>query len=126
MTAVISLPLVSGEMHPVTQEAIEHWHEVYPGVDIAAELRRMLGWLEANPKQRKTKNGIARFINSWLDREQNRNRASPVTQGKQQALSQLQTRKTFAEMDEERTRAEFLRMTNSPDWKKQMVGGSHD
>jgi hypothetical protein len=32
----------------------------------------MVGWLEANPKNRKTRNGIKRFINGWLTKEQNR------------------------------------------------------
>ena len=101
--AVISLPLVSGGMHHITQANIDRWKELFPGVDVMNELRRMLAWLEANPRQRKTPRGIARFIQGWLDREQNRARAphaSPET-----------PRKTWAEMEEERSRAEFLRMT---------------
>ena len=30
----------------------------------------MAGWLNSNPKKRKTKSGILRFINGWLSREQ--------------------------------------------------------
>ena len=36
------------------------------------ELRKMRGWCEANPKKRKTKNGVKRFINAWLAKEQDR------------------------------------------------------
>ena len=36
------------------------------------ELRKMKGWLTANPKRRKTKSGIKRFINGWLAKEQDR------------------------------------------------------
>ena len=46
----------------------------------------MAGWLDANPKRRKTKQGILRFVTSWLAREQDKGgiyqdrlgRASPV------------------------------------------------
>ena len=30
----------------------------------------MIGWLDANPKNRKTRLGIRRFINGWLSRAQ--------------------------------------------------------
>lgn len=101
--AVISLPLVSGGMHHITQANIDRWKELFPGVDVMNELRRMLAWLEANPRQRKTPRGIARFIQGWLDREQNRARAPRA--------SPEAPRKSWAEMEEERSRAEFLRMT---------------
>lgn len=34
------------------------------------ELRKMRGWLDANPTKRKTSRGIRRFVNSWLSRSQ--------------------------------------------------------
>ena len=101
--AAISLPLVSREMHYVQQADVDHWQELFPGVDVMQELRRMLAWLEANPRQRKTRNGIARFVTSWLDREQNRARTSRASTEPQ--------RKTWAELEEERNMAEYLRLT---------------
>ena len=38
----------------------------------------MTGWLDANPKRRKTKAGIRAFITSWLAREQDRGGAAPA------------------------------------------------
>ena len=32
----------------------------------------MKGWLEANPKRRKTLRGITRFVNAWLLKDQER------------------------------------------------------
>jgi hypothetical protein len=37
----------------------------------------MKGWLISNPKKRKTKAGIMRFVTNWLSREQDKGRASP-------------------------------------------------
>jgi len=110
--AAISLPLVSGEKHNVTQQDVAHWQELFPGVDVLSELRRMLAWLEANPRQRKTKNGIARFIQGWLDREQNRSRttnASPAA---------TQPRLTWQEEKEKRDLEAFLNDTPRP-WEVQ-------
>ena len=52
---------------------------LYPNVDIMQELRNMSGWLESNPKKRKTKNGIMRFIHTWLRKEQDRNKSDTQT-----------------------------------------------
>ena len=32
----------------------------------------MLGWCDANPKKLKTKDGVKKFINSWLSKEQDK------------------------------------------------------
>ena len=34
----------------------------------------MKSWLDSNKERRKTKRGIARFINSWLSKEQDKGR----------------------------------------------------
>jgi len=34
------------------------------------ELRRAWGWLDANPKRRKTRTGMPRFLHNWLARSQ--------------------------------------------------------
>lgn len=69
---VIALPLNDGTERGVTQEEIDKWAKLYPNVDVMAELRKMVGWLDANPQKRKTKRGIGQFINGWLSREQDR------------------------------------------------------
>lgn len=65
------LPLVDGSDFPIAQKTVDELSGLYPAVDINQQLRNMRGWLLANPKNRKTKAGIMRFVNSWLSREQN-------------------------------------------------------
>lgn len=69
---VITLQLNTGEEYTITQEDVSRWMELYPAVDIMQELRKMKGWCMDNPKKRKTKNGIKRFVGSWLAREQDK------------------------------------------------------
>lgn len=68
------LPLVDGSDFPIAQETVDELSGLYPAVDVAQQLRNMRGWLLANPKNRKTKTGIMRFVNSWLSRDQNQAR----------------------------------------------------
>lgn len=64
----ISLLLESGEEYPITKSKVNELIELYPAVDVEQELRSMKGWLIANPKNRKKKTGILRFVNGWLKR----------------------------------------------------------
>lgn len=68
------LPLVDGSDFPIAQKKVDELSRLYPAVDVDQQLRNMRGWLLANPKNRKTKTGIMRFVNSWLSREQNQAR----------------------------------------------------
>jgi len=68
------LPLVDGSDFLIAQETVDELSGLYPAVDVDQQLRNMRGWLLANPKNRKTKAGIMRFVNSWLSREQNQAR----------------------------------------------------
>lgn len=69
---VIFFPLNDGTEYPVSRGQCQKWEGLYPAVDVMQQLRSMKGWLDANPKKRKTKSGIARFVNGWLAKEQNR------------------------------------------------------
>lgn len=69
---VISILLNDGEEYPITQNDVDNWAKLYQAVNIMQELRKMKGWADANPKKRKTKGGIKRFINSWLAKEQDK------------------------------------------------------
>lgn len=72
--AVITLLLNDKTEYGVTIEQVAMYQELYPAVDIMQQLRHMKGWLFANPDRRKTKKGINRFINTWLQKEQDRGR----------------------------------------------------
>lgn len=67
---VCTLPLNHGD-HEVFDFDVQQWVALYPAVDVRQELRNIKGWLIASPQRRKTKRGIARFINSWMSRTQN-------------------------------------------------------
>lgn len=69
---IISLSLNDNSLYLIYQKDIDEWKELYQSVDILQELKKMKGWLNANPKKRKTKSGIKRFINAWLSREQDK------------------------------------------------------
>lgn len=70
--AVIYLTLNDKSQYPIYQTDIDKWQTLYPAVNVLQQLRAMSGWLDANPQKRKTKQGIKRFINSWLAREQDK------------------------------------------------------
>lgn len=69
---VISFILNDKSRYPIRQAQVDEWSGLYPAVDIMQELRKMAGWLDANPSKRKTKRGILRFVNGWLAREQDK------------------------------------------------------
>ncbi|EIA1766317.1 ATPase [Vibrio parahaemolyticus] len=64
-------------VHQVTQSDLFEYRELYPAVDVAQQLRNMIGWSKANPTRQKTAAGIKRFIHSWLCKEQDRGYAAP-------------------------------------------------
>lgn len=68
----IALILNDKTLYPVYEDQIPGWRELYPAVNIEQELRKMAGWLEANPTRRKTSRGISKFINGWLSKTQDR------------------------------------------------------
>ena len=70
----IELPLNDGTMRAVTRTEIAHWKDLYRAVDVETEVRKMRGWLDANPKNRKTAAGILRYMTRWLGKAQDQAR----------------------------------------------------
>lgn len=64
----------SGEEYPIPENLTTEFQELYPAVDVVAQLRAMRGWLLANQGKRKTSRGMMAFVNSWLKREQDKPR----------------------------------------------------
>lgn len=101
LDAVITLPLNTGEEHPVTQGEIDQWQDLYPSANVLQELRNMKGWLLANRQRRKTKSGVGRFIHGWLAKEQNKGggncatRAAPAGSAKQESQADRAARLTY-------------------------------
>lgn len=76
-TAVLILNDGSG-WRPTVKD-YEEWCRVYPNVDVHHELERMRQWCLSNPKKRKTRGGIRRFVTTWLDGEQNKPKKTTVS-----------------------------------------------
>lgn len=71
----------SNDTVAITTEQVQRWQTLYPNVDVMQSLRSMAGWLEANPTRRKTKRGMLKFVNNWLQREQDKpNAPRTITQ----------------------------------------------
>ncbi len=66
----IELPLNDGSAHQIIYDDVDFYEDLYPAVDVRQELRKMVGWLDANPSKRKTPKGVKRFINTWLSKAQ--------------------------------------------------------
>lgn len=89
---VISLILNDKSRYPIGQAQVDEWSELYPAVDVMQELRKMAGWLDANPSKRKTKRGILRFVNGWLAREQDKGRTPTQNQQKNKEAEKASTK----------------------------------
>ena len=95
---VATLTLVDGSLYEITKEDAGKDSQAYPAVDVLTEYLKMERWLTANPKNRKTRSGIRRFINSWLGRAQNS--ARPGAGAKVVSAQQYQQRQyTESELD---------------------------
>ena len=93
--AVIELILNDRTAYEVTQRQVEEWEKLYPAVDIMGELRKMVGWLGANPRKRKTRRGILQFITSWLAREQDKGGSRYAKSGYQPGVSSTPHKKSY-------------------------------
>lgn len=68
----IKLLLNDKTEYPINEILVDKLQSIYPAVDVKTELRKMQGWLIGNPRYRKTKQGIMRFITTWLSKEQDK------------------------------------------------------
>jgi hypothetical protein len=50
------------------ERQLAEWTEAYPNLDIKAEARKALAWIQANPGRRKTDRGMLSFLVNWLNR----------------------------------------------------------
>ena len=74
-----SFVLNDGSMYNVTENDVAQYQQLYPGIDCMQEIRKIVGWCDANPKNRKTRSGAKRFVNSWLSRAQDSARPTKPT-----------------------------------------------
>lgn len=70
----IDIPVRGGKKVDITESYCNQMQELYPAIDVRAEIRKAKAWLLNNPKN--TKSDWKRFVGSWLSRAQDR--ARPV------------------------------------------------
>lgn len=73
---VATFPVIGpkGPTWPLRQRRLDVWRGLYPGVDVLAEARKALAWLDANPGRRKTFGGMPTFLVNWFNRSANTSR----------------------------------------------------
>ena len=62
------IPIKGGELFPLPNNELAMYKMAYPKIDVEGEIGRMIAWCVSNPAQRKTKRGVLRFVNGWLNR----------------------------------------------------------
>lgn len=60
--------LIKDGEYVVTEKTIREFEKLYPDLDVVQELRKIKAWCINNPSRRKTKRGMSRFINGWMNR----------------------------------------------------------
>lgn len=70
----IQLILNDKTFYDLPMSMVNQYEELYKAVDVKQEIRNASAWLLSNPTKRKTRRGILRFINGWLERKQNNGR----------------------------------------------------
>lgn len=87
-----SFLLNDGTSYEITENDVENFQQLYPGIDVRQEIRNITGWCLSNPKNRKTRAGAKRFLNGWLSRSQNSARSEKKTVAKPTGFSNFQQR----------------------------------
>jgi len=56
----------------LTRSMLDAWADAWPGIDVLAEAKKALAWVNANPTKRKTAAGMPAFLTRWCNRAQDR------------------------------------------------------
>lgn len=101
----------------ISQKQAEEYQRLYPAVNVQQELRAIEAWCLSNPKNRKTRQGALKFVNSWLCRAQNMARKSSETEDspKTNIVSKTKNRFTnFHQRTYDYDELEKMMLTNQP------------
>ena len=66
----IFIILEDGTFYDVPLDKLTMWQQAYPDLDVKRELYQMASWCDANLSKRKSRRGVEKFINGWLNRSQ--------------------------------------------------------
>ena len=78
MAPLEPVPLNDGTDWLPTLTEYEEYKRLYASVNVANEFKKIRAWCLSNPTKRKTKNGVKRFVNAWLAREQDKPKRTDV------------------------------------------------
>ena len=73
--------LVNGRWTGIGTDTLESWSAAYGLVDIQAEINKAAAWCLSNPESA-PKSQFGRYLNSWLNREQNKAAIRSIPVGK--------------------------------------------
>ncbi len=109
---ILSLPLIGGKTHGVTQEDVDRWAVAFPAVDIPGELAKIASWLDANATKR-PRSSVKAFVHRWLTKSQNdaasisaRHAADFADRPKYETTAQYAARRAREEMEKDRAAAQ--------------------
>jgi len=68
VSPALLFPLQDGTEYPLELTKISQYEKTYHNIDVQFELKKCLQWDIDRPKERKTKTGILKHINFWLNR----------------------------------------------------------
>ena len=63
------IPLKDGSIYTLSNEMLTAYKDAYPRLDLDDCMRRLVMWNLSNESKRKTKRGILKHINGWLNRQ---------------------------------------------------------
>lgn len=66
--AVAEIPLEDGTNFAAPADLLAELRIAYPRLNLATEFGKARVWCVANPTQRKTRRGVAKFLNAWMGR----------------------------------------------------------
>lgn len=114
---IFELILNDKTFYPVYQTEIEKYKILYPAVNVEQEYKKMIGWLDTHPDNRKTSRGITKFINGWLSRTQDSARPK-------QAEAPVKHKNAFHNFDQRATNYDALVAEQVKTWLgAEMEGG---
>jgi hypothetical protein len=96
---MLEFPVIGehGSSWPLRTTQVDRWRTLYPTLDVLADLRRALAWIEADPQRRTTPKGTLKRLVNWL----NRSAESPRARGSPPVITgSLKTAGNKAAMDE--------------------------
>jgi hypothetical protein len=73
VTAVLTFPTDGNPREwDLTEAKVKEFREAFPSLDVVAECRKALAWVQANPTKRKTPRGMPGCLFRWWSRVQDR------------------------------------------------------